>query len=153
MNCDELKAMTVFDAYQLYCNDNDLVYLKSEADKVIAELEENHNKEVGQLLIKITELKSEIERLENLCAIYRQDCDNLAISNEQVKIVASTLLKKMNHNKRKRCLAMAMKCETQCYYFNERFEHRKLVDNVKWQLFDRWRLKWSKLADKFKEAK
>ena len=32
----ELKAMTVLNAYQLECNDNDLVYLKSEADKVIA---------------------------------------------------------------------------------------------------------------------
>ena len=29
---------------------NEKVYLKSEADKVIAELEENHKKEVGQLL-------------------------------------------------------------------------------------------------------
>ena len=32
----ELRAMTVLNAYQLECNDNDLVYLKSEADKVIA---------------------------------------------------------------------------------------------------------------------
>lgn len=37
---NELKAITVIDAYQLECDDNDLVYLKSEADKVIAELKE-----------------------------------------------------------------------------------------------------------------
>ena len=35
----ELKAMTIMTAYQLECNDDDLVYLKSDADKVIAELE------------------------------------------------------------------------------------------------------------------
>lgn len=33
----ELKAMTVLDAYQLECNDNDLVYLKSEVDAILAE--------------------------------------------------------------------------------------------------------------------
>lgn len=34
---NELKAITVLNAYQLECNDNDLVYLKSDVDKVIAE--------------------------------------------------------------------------------------------------------------------
>ena len=34
-------------------------YLKSEADKVIADLEESHKKEVGQLLIEIAKLKEE----------------------------------------------------------------------------------------------
>ena len=33
----ELKAMSVMTAYQLECNDDDLVYLKSDVDKVIAE--------------------------------------------------------------------------------------------------------------------
>ena len=33
------------------------VYLKSEVDKEIAELEESHKKEVGQLLMEIVELK------------------------------------------------------------------------------------------------
>ena len=33
----ELKAITVINAYQLECNDNDLVYLKSDVDKVLAE--------------------------------------------------------------------------------------------------------------------
>ena len=35
------------------------VYLKREADKVIADLEESHKKEVGQLLMEIAELKEE----------------------------------------------------------------------------------------------
>lgn len=33
----ELKAITVLNAYQLECNDNDLVYLKSDVDAVLAE--------------------------------------------------------------------------------------------------------------------
>lgn len=51
----ELKAVHAFDVYEAYTKTGDddaaQVYLKSEADKVIAELEENHKKEVGQLLI------------------------------------------------------------------------------------------------------
>ena len=34
---NELKAITVLDAYQLECNDGDLVYLKADVDKVLAE--------------------------------------------------------------------------------------------------------------------
>ena len=40
----------------LICNE---VYLKSEADKVIADLEESHKKEVEQLLMEIVKLKEE----------------------------------------------------------------------------------------------
>ena len=42
-------------------------YLKSEADKVIADLEESHKKEVGQLLIEIVRLKKEIEFMHSNC--------------------------------------------------------------------------------------
>ena len=136
MKCDELKAFNCVDSdLQEFCEPR-LVYLKSEADEVIAEKKD-----------------AEIERLEILCANYRHDCDNLAISNEQAKRAARTLLKKMNYNKYKRCLAMADKCESMCYWFSARFDHHELVDNVKWELFDRWRLRWAKLADKFKESK
>ena len=151
----ELKKRFIDDTYVEYFNTGNhelaQIYLKSEADKVIAELEENHNKEVGQLLINIAEQKSEIERLENLCAVYRHDCDNLAISNEQVKIAASTLIKNMNHYQRKRCLSMAKSCE---YRF---MNLEKMIDTEyrtkKMRFSHRWWVKWLKLADKFKEAK
>ena len=42
------------------------VYLKSEADKVIAELEESHKKEVGQLLMEIVGLKKLVETADKL---------------------------------------------------------------------------------------
>lgn len=37
------------------------VYLKSEADKVIADLEESHKKEIEQLLMKIAGLEKLVE--------------------------------------------------------------------------------------------
>ena len=67
----ELKAVHAFDVYEAYTKTGDddaaQVYLKSEADKVIAELEESHKKEVEQLLMEIVELKEkhkkEVDRL------------------------------------------------------------------------------------------
>ena len=131
-------------------------YDKREADKVIADLEESHKKEVGQLLIEIAEQKSEIERLEILCANYIHDCDNLAISNEQVKRAASTLLKKMNHNKRKRCLAMADKCRLEQERI-ELIENQDITDDDFDKLvkgfYKKWRERWLKIAEQFKGAK
>jgi hypothetical protein len=133
--------------------DDSLFYLKSEADKVIVGLEESHKKEVGQLLIKIAEQKSEIERLEILCANYIHDCDNLAISNEQVKRAARTLLKKMNHHKHKRFLAMAKWCSD----VRELMHKLPLTDvdadrirmkQCKW--CRKWRERWLAIAEKFK---
>ena len=41
-------------------------YLKSEADKVIAELKENHKKEVEQLLMKIACLEKLVETADKI---------------------------------------------------------------------------------------
>ena len=57
-NCDESDL-------QEFC-DLRLVYLKDEADKVIAELKENHKKEVEQLLMKIAGLEKLIETADKL---------------------------------------------------------------------------------------
>ena len=57
----ELKTRFIDDTYVEYYNTgkHDLaqIYLKSEADKVIADLEESHKKEVEQLLMEIAKLK------------------------------------------------------------------------------------------------
>ena len=54
----ELKVVKIFEF-----NDNSTdeveVYLKSEADKVIADFEESHKMEVEQLLMEIVKLKEE----------------------------------------------------------------------------------------------
>ena len=46
--------------------DDTLFYLKSEADKVFADLEENHKKEVEQLLMKIAGLEKLVETADKL---------------------------------------------------------------------------------------
>ena len=67
-------------------------YIKSEADKVIADLEESHKKEVGQLLIEIAQLKKEIEFMHSNCKWDAGDgCarllgEKLAIINENAEL-------------------------------------------------------------------
>jgi iron-sulfur cluster repair protein YtfE (RIC family) len=70
----ELKTYKMVD--KKYCTDcvcviPSEVYLKSEADKVIADLEESHKKEVGQLLIEIAELKAQKAQAEDDCAYWK----------------------------------------------------------------------------------
>lgn len=53
------------DIDDLHLDDN-LFYLKSEADKVIADLEKSHKKEVEQLLMKIVGLEKLVETADKL---------------------------------------------------------------------------------------
>ena len=66
----ELKARHAFDVYEAYTKTGDdeqaQVYLKSEADKVIADLEESHKMEVEQLLMKIAGLEKLVETADKL---------------------------------------------------------------------------------------
>ncbi|MBR5315117.1 MAG: hypothetical protein IKU45_06880 [Clostridia bacterium] len=56
----ELKVASLFELEKvLQGRSNKLFCSKSEADKVIADLEESHKMKVEQLLIEIAELKSE----------------------------------------------------------------------------------------------
>ena len=118
----------------LICNE---VYLKSEADKVIAELEESHKKEVEQLLI-------ETKRLENLCASYRHDCDNFAIREANALKEIGRDNRVIRHQKYRRCLSMAS------YWVAVGYQ---CVDNKHIQMAEKRHYKWLKLADKFKEEK
>lgn len=66
------------------------VYLKSEADKVIADLEESHKKEVEQLLMEIVKLKAD----------YKEACDRLQTANlikDEQKKKADILLSCLKH--------------------------------------------------------
>ena len=88
----ELKAVHAFDVYEAYTktgnDDAAQVYLKSEADMVIAELEESHKMEVEQLLIEIAELKDEIKRLENVRKVHIESiesmCEGLKLNAKQI---------------------------------------------------------------------
>ena len=118
----------------LICNE---VYLKFEADKVIAELEESHKKEVEQLLI-------ETKRLENLCASYRHDCDNLAIREANALKEIGRDNRVIRHQKYRRCLAMASYWLAVIYHCVDD-KHRQKAENRHY--------KWLELSEKFKEAK
>lgn len=58
------------------------VYLKAEADKVIAELEESHKMEVEQLLIEISELKAQKAQAEDDCAFWKNLAQKNATDND-----------------------------------------------------------------------
>lgn len=131
-----------------------LVYRKSEADKVIAEkdkkiaelieknkrlarkdmimasetikdLVESHKKEVGQLLIEIVELKETLKNSRNARKYWRKEY--------------LIEYKECCSQKYKRCLAMAKICEN------------KLGTVVKPGWWDKWRGRWLKIAEKFKD--
>ena len=61
----ELKAYTPKELV-MQGRHNELIYLKSEADKFIADLEESHKKEVEQLLMEIVGLKKLVETADKL---------------------------------------------------------------------------------------
>lgn len=130
----ELKAIN---AYQLTTNTEDsdvyihndefgcggdLVecYLKSEADKVIADLEESHKMEVEQLLILNREQANAANRLRD--------------SMEQT----------IRNNKYKRCLAMKWWCASRAVVWNIDGNENK----SEW--YWKWKEIWKELAEKFK---
>ncbi len=109
---------------QCYDGTDGLFYLKSEADKVIADLEESHKKEVKELLILNREQSNAANRLRD--------------SMEQV----------IRHQKFKRGLAMAMWCNSENY--TETWYHEN-TERCEWT--EKWHKRWLELAEKFKEVK
>lgn len=129
----ELKAHNM-DDFSLHDMVNSVFYLKSEADKVIAELEESHKKEVEQLLIEIVELKETLKNSRNARKYWRKEY--------------LIEYKKCCHQKYKRCLAMAEWCEaenyTACWYHEN-------SERCEWT--EKWHKRWLELAEKFKPNK
>ena len=110
------------------------VYLKSEADKVIADLEESHKKEVGQLLIEIAELKKQVHD-------YAQG----------LYVIQAKAEKETSHQKYKRCLALKEVCLMELdYAFRDPCVERSAMKCVRWR---KWANRWHDLAEQFKEAK
>lgn len=112
------------------------VYLKFEADKVIADLEESHKMEVEQLLMEIVELKKQVHD-------YAQG----------LYVMQARAEKEARHDKYKRCLDNAKWCKL--WYEEEKYDWKK-KDAHHWfrvSLYDKWHKRWLGLAEKFKEAK
>lgn len=104
-------------------------YIKFEADKVIADLEESHKMEVEQLLMEIVKLKDKAGQYKIL---YKEKCRDI---NTQERFFAE----KMAHDKHKRCLAMVEMLEHICPI---------TIRKAKWK--GKWHMRWLELAEKFK---
>ena len=101
------------------------VYLKREADKVIADLEESHKMEVEQLLMEIVELKTENKRLKELKDKY-SSCAEKAINS-----IAKCELKI-------RSLSRALFKACANWAFLAQWERGELVENwKKWENVER----------------
>lgn len=144
----ELKARHIVDVYDSYYAENPFgeryqVYLKSEADKVIAELE-----------MKLAAAKL-VLRLNEPEALY-SNLDTMSRLNHKIDVVERREL----HQKYKRCLAMAMWCKSKSKIYNEfaadeseympSYEARFRSKAV---LYQKWAMRWLGLAKKFKEMK
>ena len=129
-NTTRQTETVIAEDYEGYCiefKEDDEVYLKSEVDKVIEELEESHKKEVEQLLMEIVKLN---EGAQNLIL---DDC----LKAEKVR-----------HSNYKRCLAMADMCAARAavsygVHWNER----------KSAIYSKWAYRWLIFAEKFKDEK
>lgn len=106
------------------------VYYADEADKVIADLEESHKKEVEQLLMEIVKLKAD----------YKEACGRLQTAN----LIKDEQLAATHHHKYKRCKAKAEACMHKRWRTDEGFDYARSTRHMN---------KWLELAEKFKEAK
>jgi len=102
------------------------VYLKREADKVIAE----KNAEIAELKNKINESQTELELWS----------DGSIISEAHQKELDGK-----QHSDYKRCLAMAKWCDAEFYMLR-----RSALKDAFWL---RWNERWLAIAEQFKEAK
>ena len=133
----ELKAIyaeDTFDEDYMEYNHSDKryyreVYLKSEADKVIAELED--------------ELRAANEQIENLI----NSASSIMLFQDRVK---DNKCDELRHNKYKRCLAMVKYCDMGLTYYNEKLDS---FSCERADFFYKWYNRWWELAEKFKEAK
>lgn len=140
--------------HELRPNEYAEFYLKSEADKVFADLEESHKMEVEQLLMEIVELKQKINESQTELELWR---DGSIISEAHQKEIDEK-----RHSDYKWCLAMARWCKDMSVWWNDeqvlrlneqtgnaksrRFQeaHKKFV------FFFKWHKRWLELAERFK---
>jgi hypothetical protein len=117
-------------------------YLKSEADKVIADMD----CEIKKLKDSLdTLLKAKTEQ------IIHEVIQNTLIYGECFIRVQDTmkLIAELRHNKYKRCLAMARACDASMAYFGEFYDDasKRMVAH-----YYKWRGRWYELAERFEEA-
>lgn len=117
------------DIEDLHLDDN-LYYIKSEVDKVIAELE--MQLERAKLVLRLNEPK----------ALY-SNLDTMSRLNHKIYVVERREL----HQKYKRCLTMAQWCDAEADVADADGDY----DDMRW--YQKWHYRWLDLAVKFKEVK
>lgn len=137
----ELKAFEVTRKALFGRTCTEKVYLKSEADKVIAELEESHKKEVGQLWIEIAELQKQVHDYAQGLYVMQARAENEA-----------------RRHKYNRCLLRSVIAEMNATHFKDLFYgagSEALADEYNKQItiHYKWQKRWLALAEKFKESK
>lgn len=148
---NELKAIQVLINGQPF----DL-YFKSEADKVIVDLEESHKMEVEQLLMEIVELKGQKAQAEDDCAYWKMNEGNAANAMHETEEYAMQLYNELRHSNYKRCLAMAERCEARYDEEDARVNgHYSSWEYISQEMkyWERWQKRWLELAEHYKEGK
>ena len=130
-------------------------YLKSEADKVIAKLENENERLKKQSSCTFSD---DCLRVRQLRADYKEACGRLQTAN----LIKDEQLAATRHSNYKRCLAMAERCKFRMYYLSTvvDYESSKLFPNPtaikrytkKESRMDYWKNRWLELAEKFKET-
>lgn len=135
-------------------------YLKSEADKVIAELKSDitdlrDDKKLTDAILsernsEIAELKAQKAQADDDCAYWKTMAQKNAADNAVIAKQRSEALKKERHQKYKRCKAMAKWCRAR---YNEWVAYYPTTTTRKMKFIDKWEKRWLKIAEQFKEAK
>ena len=125
----ELKEYRFNGIDELYhdANMGSLYYLKSEADKVIADLEMKLT--IAQQTLRLNKPESLYSNLETMGRL-----------SHEIDVVS----RRERHQKHKRCLAMAKKCDASMAYFGEFYDDasKRMVDH-----YYKWRGRWYELAN------
>ena len=146
-------------------------YFKSEADKVIAEKDEEiYNikysrdewaKDCNQKDKEIAELKSQKAQAEDDCAYWKMSEGNAVNAMHETEEYAMQLYNELRHQKFKRCLAMAERCKYRMYYLAAVVEQEAskiipLKAQIQWyqkreNRMYYWKNRWLELAERFKD--
>lgn len=143
----ELKARMLGETMNEYGCDTK-IYLKFEADKVIAE----KDKEIAELKGDITDLHDDKKLTDAILDERNAEIDELKKACNDKDDWCLHTLKENRHHKYKRCLTMADLCyreyQTYCALIDRGEDYSENMD-----FYERWHKIWLTLAEQFKEAK
>lgn len=111
-------------------NDTGKFYLKSEVDKVLAD----NNKDIAELT----------DKLQNVSEILKETREWLIESQKMHKRCADNAVKIIRHHKYKRCLAMAMWCESEMNYW---YDSTMREQCPRFKFYEKWYKRWLELAE------